>query len=96
MGTFETFVKHTNAIIKKGVEANAIVNPKNGKLVRSKDEIKKVSLEYCKTTLKNNEPEEGYEELLRRKDGKVERELAECNEIFEIKYEILYLYEKSV
>ena len=72
---------------KKGVEANAIVNPKNGKLVRSKDEIKKVSLEYCKTTLKNNEPEEGYEELLRRKDEKVDRELAECNEIFEIKYE---------
>ena len=55
--------------------------------MRSKDEIKKVSLEYCRTTLKNNEPEEGYEELLRRNDEKVDRELAECNEILEIKYE---------
>ena len=35
----------------------AVINPRTGKLTVSRDEIKKVSLQYCKDTLENNKPE---------------------------------------
>ena len=73
--------------VKKGIEANAIVNPKTGKIVCSQDEIKKVSLEYCKNTLESNKPEKEYEKLLQSKDDQVKREMADCKEPFEVKYE---------
>ena len=45
---------------KSNNEATAVVNPINGKLVVSRKEIKEVVLKYCKETLENDVPEEGY------------------------------------
>ena len=42
---------------KASHEATSVINPKTGKLALSKEEIKVVSLEYCRDTLKNNTPE---------------------------------------
>ena len=53
---------------KTGKEAHAIRNPKTGDLVVSNTEIKKVTLEYCKSVLKNNEPEEDMKELVELKE----------------------------
>ena len=48
-------------------EKTAIVNPRTGKLAVSKKEMKEVSLKYCKDTLAKNEPEEGFEDGIKRK-----------------------------
>ena len=48
-------------------ETTAIVNPKTGKLAVSKKEIRQVSLTYCKETLANNEPEDGFEDEINSK-----------------------------
>ena len=53
---------------KKAIlEATAITNPETNKLVVSKHEIKMVTLNYCKKTLVNNEPEEGFEDEMNDK-----------------------------
>ena len=57
---------------RKGIdEFSALVNPKNGQLVVSKGEMKKIVLQYCKDTLANNEPEDQYKELIEGKKKKV-------------------------
>ena len=53
---------------KKAAQENtSILNPKTGKLAVSKKEIRQVTLTYCKETLTNNEPEEGFEDEINRK-----------------------------
>ena len=47
---------------KNGVEAVAVKDPDTGKLVVSTNEIKKVSLKYCKKVLEKNPIKEGFEE----------------------------------
>ena len=42
--------------------------PVSGKEVNTTKEIKKVSLQYCKTLLTNRKPEEGYESVVKNKD----------------------------
>ena len=65
---------------KKGtLEATAIVNPKNGKLAVKKDQIKTVTLQYCKETLENNKPAEGFEDIIEAKKVQLEKNLLECN-----------------
>ena len=46
---------------KDSIEATAVVDPESGKLMVSREEIKKVSLKYCLDTLKDIEPTEGFE-----------------------------------
>ena len=59
------------------MEATAIINPDTGSLSTSKNEIKKVSVQYCKNTLKNNEPDDKFKEEIERKKNIVKDFL--CN-----------------
>ena len=52
----------------RGQEAQAIKDPISGELLTSIDEIKRATLEYNVEVLKNNKPEEGFEELVRLKE----------------------------
>ena len=53
---------------KSKPEPVGIINPQNGQLVVNRKEIRKVSLKYCKDTLKNNPPSEGFEMGAKVKD----------------------------
>ena len=55
---------------KKGerMEAHAILDLATGQVAVSAKEIKRISLEYCKGGLKNNEVEEGFENDVRLKE----------------------------
>ena len=56
------------------MQATAIINPATGKLAVTKEELIKVSLNYCKDTLKNNEPKEEIKEEIERK----KKEMIDC------------------
>ena len=43
---------------KSTIDSTAVINPKTGKLMVSRKDIKEVTLNYCIDTLANNEPEE--------------------------------------
>ena len=60
-------------------QPTAIINPRTGKLAVSKDEIKSVSLQYCKDTLANNDPAEGFKEEIDKKI-KLVKELMEMKD----------------
>ena len=64
------------------MEATAIMNPYTNRLVVSKKTIKEVTLRYCKETLKNNEPSEGYEDIMRTKKECLDKKILECNGSF--------------
>ena len=68
-------------------QATAIVDPNTGKMVVSKQEIKEVTLKYCKDTLENNAVEKEFEEDISSKKEKVKVKLAEKDGQFEIKQE---------
>ena len=70
-------------------EATAIVNPINGKLVVSKNQIKSISLEYCKATLENNIPKTRYSEEIMSKKTEVQHKMNERIGTFVIKKETL-------
>ena len=53
-------------------EATAILNPKNRKFFVSKAETKQVSINYCKDTLEDDKPAEGYEEEIKEQKKKVQ------------------------
>ena len=65
---------------KATIEATTIINPKTGKLALSRSEIKKVSLDYAKETLKNNEVEECVADKIERKKEEA-RKLMEENAV---------------
>ena len=67
---------------KATIEATAIMNPKTNKLVVSKEQIKAVTLNYCKETLANNEPSKGFEKIMKAKRYTLEKKLLECNGTF--------------
>ena len=69
---------------KATVEATAVINPKSGKLVVSRDEIKKVTLDYCKSTLENNKPEEEFNEKIELKKKSMKEKLDEDKSQFVI------------
>ena len=52
---------------KAAMEATAVINPETGKLAVTKNEVIKVTLKYCKDTLKNNEPKEEFMEDIEKK-----------------------------
>ena len=68
---------------KATMEATSIVDPATGKLVVSKKQIKKVSLQYCKDTLSNNEPAEGFEDEINMKKEKVKEVINSKDGTFE-------------
>ena len=53
----------------------------------SKQEIKKVTLIYCKDTLKDNDVEDEFKEVIQRKKEKVKQKLSERGGTFEIRQE---------
>jgi hypothetical protein len=52
---------------RAAIDSTAVINPKTGKLVVSRKEIKEVSLNYCIETLANNKPEESVKEHIENK-----------------------------
>ena len=48
---------------KDGMKAHAIRDPTNKKLIVNPEEIKEVSVKYCKEGLAKNKPTEGFEEI---------------------------------
>ena len=58
---------------KDTIEATAIINPKTGKLALTKSEIKKVTLQYTKETLANNNVKEEVAEEIERNKCEVEK-----------------------
>ena len=57
------------------IEATAIINPEDGKVVVSNNNIKKITLQYCKDTLTNNVPARGYQQFIEDKQIAVNRKL---------------------
>ena len=53
------------------------MNPENGKLVVGKEDIKSVSLKYCKATLVRNKIVEGYENIIAEKEKRLSKKLNE-------------------
>ena len=53
---------------KQGQEACAVKDPKTKELIVASEEIKKVSLEYCKEVLTNNKPEAEYKKEIMIKE----------------------------
>ena len=85
---------------KKAIlEATAITNPETNKLVVSKHEIKIVTLSYCKKTLVNNEPEEGFEDEMNDKRNYLEKKINESDGDFqgekETFYELIQKFKKA-
>ena len=60
---------------KANMQPTAIINPRTGKLSVSKEETIDATLQYCKETLKNNEPEEEYREDIEKKKTTVTKYL---------------------
>ena len=52
---------------KASLETTSILNPETNKLAVSKNEIQRVTLNYCKNTLSNNEPERGFGDVMKAK-----------------------------
>ena len=57
----------------------AVINPKTKKLAVSKEEIKSVSLQYCKETLSNNPPQAEAVRIAEIKDSLQEARLKATN-----------------
>ena len=56
-------------------------------LATTKEQIKRVTLSYCKETLANNKPPAGYEDYIKKKKYMFEKKLLECNGSFSPKEE---------
>ena len=69
---------------KAAIEATTIINPKSGKLALTKNEIKKVTLQYTKDTLASNPAKEEFAEEIERKRGEMIRMLKENNGNFDV------------
>ena len=80
---------------KAKTQATAISHYKTGKLVVSTAEIKKVSLNYCKETLQNNETPQDYLQYMNNKKDSVENQLLDCNGSFSISKETFNLVLKT-
>ena len=58
---------------KKNMLPSAIFDPKTKKLLLNKDEIKEVTLKYCMDTLTSNTPEASFENSIKEKKRKGEK-----------------------
>ena len=68
---------------KASLETTSILNPETNKLAVSKNEIQRVTLNYCKNTLSNNEPERGFEDVMKAKKKYLDEKLTECDGDFD-------------
>ena len=68
-------------------EATAVVDPETNKLVVSKKEIQRVTLDYCKATLENNQIDPDFKEEINEKQKQVSIKLKEKDGEFEVKKE---------
>ena len=69
-------------------EAAAIRDNKTGEIIVNKDEIKRITLNYCVENLKNNEPSDEVKELVeRRKIEQQEKMTDKSGESFEVTFE---------
>ena len=64
---------------KESDEPSAVINPKTGKLTFNPSEIVKISADYCKESLTNREPREGYEQDMEWKRMVHEARMKETN-----------------
>jgi hypothetical protein len=62
---------------KACMDSTAILHPTSGELVVSRNLIREVSLEYCKSTLANNVPSEQFYEYIQSKIQKVKVKLSD-------------------
>ena len=62
VGQVFKIVKQVQGSKKDKTNAHAIKHPNTGDLIVAPEEIKRVSVEYCKHNLRNNDPHPGYEE----------------------------------
>ena len=60
VGTIYEVAKRVRGGKKVAIQPLAIQNPKTGRLVISRTQIKSVTLKYCQETLSNNPPESGF------------------------------------
>ena len=73
---------------KATMEATAIVNPETGKMVVGIDDIKKVTLKYCKETLGKNEPENEFKDDIYMKENIMKEKLKDDGKtMFEVSKE---------
>ena len=72
---------------KKSIDLNAIENPKTGNLAMTKNEIKNITLQYCKETLTQNKPEPEYKETIDQKKKKIENMMKESDGQFKPQYQ---------
>ena len=63
-------------------EATAITNPLDGKLVVSRESIKRITLQYCTDTLGNNIPESEFQSAIENKQTQVRKRLMEIDGSF--------------
>ena len=49
------------------MKPNAIVDPVTEELVLTREGIKRTTLEYCRSTLANNEPDNEYRQIVEEK-----------------------------
>ena len=68
MGQVFKIAKSVRGIEKEGVKAHAVKDPTTNKLIVNQEEIKQVSVSYCKKVLTKNEPSEGYENMAKMKE----------------------------
>ena len=61
------------------IQNTAILDPKNGKLAASSEQIMRVTLAYCKETLANNIPSTAYENIINKKKRMLEEKLMDCD-----------------
>ena len=73
---------------KNNTEASAIKDPKTNKLIVDNQQIKDVTLNYCKTTLENNDPEEDMKDEIEKKKKICESKLKENDGKFETNKEV--------
>ena len=59
-----------------------IINPETNKVATTKKEIKAVTLNYCKETLKSNEPDKSFEKEIEEKRQRVKDLMAMDNGVF--------------
>ena len=71
--------------IKKNILPTAISHYESGKLIVSRAEIKRVSLNYCKHTLADNEPSQAYVGMIKSKTENVRNQLLACDGTLHIK-----------
>ena len=73
---------------KTGQEASAIRHPKTNELIVSKEEIKKVTLEYCTENLANNTPDEEVKDMInKRRTEQIEKMKDTSGESFEVNFQ---------